>query len=153
MGADLGTSDWKRIDQELIDDFARITGDRQWIHVDPGRAGAGPFGRPVAHGFLVVALIPAMIDEVITVDGVDHVLNKGVDGIRLGAAVGVGACLRAQIELRSARARPRGYWESVFGVQLETRDGATPTVVLRTSVTYLYGAGDRQPVRKTLPAR
>ncbi|MFY1634200.1 MaoC family dehydratase [Solwaraspora sp. WMMB335] len=153
VGTELGTSSWKRIDQETVDDFARITGDRQWIHVDPCRAATGPFGRPVAHGFLVVSLIPAMLAEVIMVDGVDHILNKGVDGIRLGAAVGVGARLRARIELRSARARPRGYWESVFGVQMETEVDATMTVVLRAGVTYLYRADDNQSVRRKLPSR
>lgn len=95
----LGHSAWRPVDQALIAGFAELTGDRQWIHVDPDRAAAGPFGAPVAHGFLVLSLIPAMLGEVLRVGGVRSVVNYGLDRLRFPAPVPAGASVRAAAQL------------------------------------------------------
>ena len=70
VGQSLGTSDWVQIDQERIDRFAEATGDHQWIHVDPERAKSGPFGGPIAHGYLTLSLIPMLGAGILRVTGV-----------------------------------------------------------------------------------
>ena len=98
-GQALGHSAWRRVDQPLVHAFADVTGDHQWIHTDPGRAATGPFGTPVAHGFLIASLLPAMLDEVLRVDGSALVLNKGVERLRFTSPVPVGSRVRARVEL------------------------------------------------------
>lgn len=61
VGEVVGTSDWVSIDQQRINTFAEATGDHQWIHVDPERAATGPFGKPIAHGFLTLSLLPTFM--------------------------------------------------------------------------------------------
>lgn len=135
-GQELGTSRWHRIDQDTVDRFAALTNDHQWIHVDPVRAASGPFGTPVAHGFLVLALIPAMVNEAVTVSGVRYTLNKGLDRVRLNTPVRVGDQVRARVTVASARPRPRDHQECVFAVRVEGADPQTP--VLRVKLTYLF---------------
>ncbi|MFY1701807.1 MaoC family dehydratase [Micromonospora sp. WMMA1923] len=151
VGTELGVSRWRTVDQDAVDRFAALTGDRQWLHVDPERAATGPFGRPVAHGFLVISLVPAMLDEVIEVAGVDHTLNKGVDRIRIVAPVPVGSRVRARFDLPSARVRPRGYVEAVFEASVQVEGVADP--VLRVAVTYLYRVAEAAGPAKPLPLR
>ncbi|MGH4024411.1 MAG: MaoC family dehydratase, partial [Pseudonocardiaceae bacterium] len=74
-GERLGTSDWLVVDQDLIDTFAVATDDQQWIHVDPERAAAGPFGTTIAHGFLTLSLLPRLVRQVYRVDGVTMAVN------------------------------------------------------------------------------
>ena len=95
----LGRSSWRPVDQETIRAFAELTGDRQWIHVDPVRAAAGPFGAPVAHGFLVLSLIPMMLAEVLRVTGVRSVVNYGLDRVRFPVPVTAGDSIRADAHL------------------------------------------------------
>ena len=102
VGATLGTSTAHIIGQERIDQFAAATGDRQWIHVDVERAKTGPFGSTVAHGYLTLALVPVILDEVFQVDGAVMILNYGLNRVRFPAAVPVGSELRGTVEVRSA---------------------------------------------------
>ena len=93
-GEELGTSDWLTVTQEQINTFADATGDHQWIHVDPERAAAGPFGRTIAHGYLTVALIPMLVDEIYRVEGLRMGINYGSDKVRLPSPVPVGSRVR-----------------------------------------------------------
>lgn len=138
-GRAAGISGWRRVGSAEVAAFADATGDHQWIHLDPVRAARGPFGAPVAHGFLLLALVPALIDEVVRVTGVHHVLNKGVAAARFLVPVLVGDRVRGHVSVQEARERPRDLWEATFTVALESE--ARAATALRTTITYLYQAG------------
>src|SRR3954462_6935090 len=90
VGQTLGTSSWRSITQADVDTFASLTGDDQWIHVDPERARAGPFGATIAHGYFTLSLSPEFLDEVLTVKDAAVVLNYGSNRVRFPAPVPVG---------------------------------------------------------------
>ena len=94
VGKHLGYSDWLVIDQDRVNLFADATGDHQWIHVDPERAKAGPFGGPIAHGYLTLSLVPVLLDEVLTVEGITFGVNYGCNKVRFPSPVPVGSALR-----------------------------------------------------------
>jgi acyl dehydratase len=98
-GSVLGTSEWLGIDQARIDQFAVVTGDDQWIHVDPVRAAAGPFGATVAHGHLTLSLLPVMVRTAFTVHDVRMTINYGFNRVRFPAPVPVGSRLRGHFKL------------------------------------------------------
>ncbi len=102
VGEQLGISGWLTIEQERIDAFADATGDHQWIHTDPQRAADGPFGTTIAHGYLTLSLLPALIAEVYTLEDVGARLNYGLGKVRFPAPVPVGARVRAAVELAEA---------------------------------------------------
>ncbi len=106
-GRHLGHSDWHEITQEQVNGFADVTGDHQWIHVDVARAAAGPFGGPIAHGYLTLSLLPMLTGEILEVRDVPLVVNAGLDRLRFRTPVRVGAKVRAGAELLSARDAPR----------------------------------------------
>jgi acyl dehydratase len=93
-GADLGESSWIEITQERVNTFADATDDHQWIHVDVERAAAGPFGGPIAHGFLTLSLIIPMFSELLQVDGAAMGINYGLNRVRFPAPVRVGSRIR-----------------------------------------------------------
>lgn len=99
VGHHLGYSEWKVITQEQVNLFADATGDHQWIHVDLERAKSGPFGGPIAHGYLTLSLTPAMLAEVMAVSGISMGINYGIDKLRFPSPVPVGSKLRAGVEL------------------------------------------------------
>jgi acyl dehydratase len=101
IGATLGTSDWIDIDQTRIDQFAAVTGDDQWIHVDPVRAAAGPFHTTVAHGHLTLSLLPVMVRTAFKVGDVRMTVNYGLNRVRFPAPVPVGSRLRGHFKLMS----------------------------------------------------
>jgi acyl dehydratase len=106
VDAELGVSGWLTVDQRRINDFAEVTGDRQWIHVDADRATAeSPYGAPIAHGFLTLSLIPALSKDNFRVDGARLVINYGLNKVRFLAAVPVGSRIRVRSELIDAAAR------------------------------------------------
>jgi acyl dehydratase len=101
---DLGVSDWQEVDQARIDRFAEVTGDHQWIHVDPERARReGPFGGTIAHGALTLSLCMTFLTEVVQVDGVTFVVNGGFDRVRFQTPVRAGARLRGSVRLVQSR--------------------------------------------------
>ncbi|MCC6338727.1 MAG: MaoC family dehydratase [Acidimicrobiia bacterium] len=102
VGSHLGHSGWLEITQERIDTFAEATGDHQWIHVDPARAAAGPFGRTIAHGYLVLALTNRFLPELFSVPGASMGLNYGVNKVRFPAPVPCGSRVRMASEVISA---------------------------------------------------
>ncbi len=99
VGKELGTSDWLGIEQERIDRFAQATGDHQWIHTDPERASAGPFGTTIAHGFLTLSLLPAMFATGFAIGDVRMGVNYGLNRVRFMAPVRVGSRVRGHFKL------------------------------------------------------
>ncbi len=93
-GEHLGYSDWLEITQERVNEFAEATGDHQWIHVDPERAKAGPFGEPIAHGYLTISLAPILLHQVMRVEGIQMGVNYGINKLRFPSPVPVGSKLR-----------------------------------------------------------
>ena len=98
-GQEVGTSSWRTVKQSDIDTFAKLTGDEQWIHVDPERAKAGPFGATVQHGFLTLGLATGLLWEVCTVDGFGVVLNYGLNKVRFPAPLPVESRIRMNVQL------------------------------------------------------
>ena len=127
-GQDVGTSDWVAVDQARIDEFARATGDAQWIHVDPVRAAAGPFGTTVAHGFLTLSLLPELAANAFRIVDVRMGLNYGLDRVRFPAPVPVGSRLRAACVLRRFEAIDGGA-QLTLVVSVEREGGAKPVCV------------------------
>ena len=95
VGTHLGYSEYRTLTQEQVNLFADATGDHQWIHVDPERAKTGPFGGPIAHGFLTLSLIPVLLGGVMKVDGVAMGVNYGTNKVRFTSPVPVGSEIRA----------------------------------------------------------
>ena len=99
VGQHLGDSEWISVDQQRINLFAQATGDQQWIHVDPVRAAAGPFGGPIAHGFLTLSLLPEMFASAFEVKDARMGVNYGLNKVRFPAPVPVGSRLRGKFVL------------------------------------------------------
>src|SRR5450432_687535 len=97
-GSVIGQSDWFPVDQARIDQFAAITGDEQWIHVDPARAAAGPYGATVAHGHLTLSLVPVMVRSAFKIGDVRMTVNYGLNRVRFPAPVPEGSRLRGHFK-------------------------------------------------------
>ena len=108
VGREFGTSDWLTVEQSRIDLFAQATGDHQWIHVDPQRAAAGPFGATVAHGFLPLSLLPPLFEGAFEIADVKMGINYGLNRVRFPAPVRVGSRLRGRFVLLSYEPLPGG---------------------------------------------
>src|SRR5437764_7670410 len=125
---DLGTSPWHEITQEQVNRFADATGDHQWIHVDPERAKDGPFGGPVAHGYLTLAMLPMMLSEVVSVSDAVMGVNYGTEKIRFTAPVPVESRVRLHAKLAGAERRgPSVVWR--VGVEVEIEGKEKPALV------------------------
>ncbi|MRH92404.1 dehydratase [Nocardia sp. SYP-A9097] len=131
----LGASDWIEIIQPQVDLFAEATGDHQWIHTDPRRAAAGPFGGTIAHGYLTLSLAPVVIAEVLEIRGLTAALNYGLNKVRFPAPVPVGSKVRAMVTLVAAQQKPSGV-EAVFGLTYEIDGGTRPACVADVVVLY-----------------
>jgi len=120
-GKEVGVSNWIVVDQERIDRFADATDDHQWIHVDPERAAKElPEGRTVAHGYLTISLIPALIEEIVQVDGLERIINFGINKARFRSMVPSGSQVRLRTTLKSARKRAGAlYAEMECSVEME----------------------------------
>jgi acyl dehydratase len=106
VGSELGVSEWLEIDQKRVNDFADVTGDHQWIHVDVERAKAeSPYGAPIAHGFLTLSMIPALSKDNFRVQNAQLVINYGLNKVRFLSAVPVGSRIRVRSELADAVAK------------------------------------------------
>lgn len=136
VDAPLGASDWVQIDQDRIDGFARVTGDDQWIHVDPERARTGPFGATIAHGYLTLSLANLFLPQIIEVRGFSMGVNVGVDNIRFLAPVPVGSRLRGSGVLLHAEEAKGGSVQAVVRITIEIEGEAKPACVLDTISRY-----------------
>jgi acyl dehydratase len=129
-GRDLGFSEYRTVTQEQVNTFADATDDHQWIHVDPVRAATGPFGAPIAHGFLTLSLAVAFWTELLEVDGVSTKVNYGLDKVRFPAPVPVGSRIRMSATVTEVTGIPGGYQLAVDQT-IEIEGGAKPAVVAR----------------------
>ena len=136
VGSQLGVSDWVSIDQHRIDQFAAVTGDDQWIHIDPVRAAAGMFGSPVAHGFLTLSLLPLFVRTSHKINGARMSVNYGLNRVRFPAPVPVNSRLRAHFKLLSFDPFEGGV-QLITEVSVE-REGEPKPVCVAESVGRLY---------------
>ncbi|HEB88606.1 MAG TPA: MaoC family dehydratase [Deltaproteobacteria bacterium] len=132
IGEDLGETDWLEIDQERIDLFADATGDHQWIHVDPEKAAKGPFGRPIAHGYLTASLANYFLPQLLDVQGTSMGVNYGCDKIRFPAPVPVGSRVRARGAITSAEETRDGGIQAKVTITIEIEGNDRPACVIET---------------------
>ena len=130
-GQDLGVSEWLEITQERVNTFADATDDHQWIHVDPEKAKAGPFGGPIAHGYLTLSLVIPLFGELLKVDGVKMGVNYGLEKVRFPHPVPVGSKIRLNAKVVSVEDVPGGT-QSTFDFTVEIDGVAKPACVART---------------------
>ena len=128
QGREIGRSDWIVVEQSHIDQFAQATGDEQWIHVDPARAAAGPFGATVAHGFLTLSLVSQLFSAAVAFDDVRLSLNYGLNRVRFPSPVPVGSRLRAVCVLDAFEPIDGGAQLTV-AITIEREGGAKPACV------------------------
>ncbi len=131
VGQDIGTSAWVTVDQARIDQFAQATGDHQWIHTDPVRAAAGPFGTTVAHGFLTLSLVPMLFDTGFAIADVKMGVNYGLNRVRFTAPVPAGGRVRGRFLLLGYEPLPGGAQLTVQ-VTIELEGSAKPACVAET---------------------
>jgi acyl dehydratase len=137
VGQDIAVSDWITVTQQQIDLFAQATGDHQWIHVDPERARQGPFGTPIAHGFLTLSLIPGFFESAIHVRDTRMGVNYGLNRVRFTAPVPVDSRLRAHMKLIACEAIEGDGWQMTWAVKVE-REGSDKPACLAESITRRY---------------
>jgi acyl dehydratase len=128
LGTELGPSGWIDVDQQRIDAFAAATDDSQWIHVDPERAAAGPFGTTVAHGFLTLSLCVPLLSEVLHVDGYRLSINYGLNRVRFPAPVPAGSRVRGRFRVASVE-EVEGGDQAVLEATVEREGGEKPVCV------------------------
>jgi acyl dehydratase len=131
VGQPIGSSSWLTIDQDRINRFAQATGDHQWIHVDPARAAAGPFGAPIAHGFLTLSLLPMFFEQGFAIGDVRMGINYGLNRVRFVHPVKVGSRLRAHFKLLAYEALEGGAQLTVEAT-LEIEGAPKPACVAET---------------------
>ena len=135
VGEELGVSDWMLIDQARIDAFADATDDHQWIHVDAERAARElPTGSTIAHGYLLTALFPALIESIVRFD-VERAINYGLNKVRFKQMVPAGSRVRLRSTLKSARVRA-GALQVILDNTLEIEGQAKPACVAETIALY-----------------
>ena len=139
-GETLGTSGWREVTQEDIDAFADVTGDHQWIHVDPERAKDTPFGGTIAHGYYTLSLAPALSEEIFAVEGVAFGVNYGLNKVRFPAPLPVGGKVRMT-------AKVAGVEDIQGGAQLTLEltfehEGSEKPVCVAESLARVYAGGD-----------
>jgi acyl dehydratase len=137
-GEDLGTSGWHEVTQRDVDAFADVTGDHQWIHVDPERARTSPFGGTIVHGYYTLSLEPALSDQIFELRGFAFVVNYGLNRVRFPAPLPVGSRVRL-------RARVAAFEEVAGGAQITTeltfeREGGDKPVCVAEALARVYPA-------------
>jgi len=143
-GTRLGTSTPRGITQSRIDQFAEATGDHQWIHVDPTRAAAGPFGGTIAHGYLTLSLGSALLWEVLQVTDADQVINYGLGKVRFPAPVPSGALIDMTVDLISVVEVTAGLALNMTW-SFQMPGSAKPACVAEATFRYLVGAQPARP--------
>lgn len=138
IGTEIGVSGWLEVTQERVTAFADATDDHQWIHVDPGKAAAGPFGGTIAHGFLTLSLTVTLSAQVeLDVGSPRMAINYGLEKVRFPAPVPVGSRIRARIGLVSA-ADVEGGIQVNRSVTIEVEGSEKPAMVAETVSRYYY---------------
>jgi acyl dehydratase len=137
VGSTVAVSDWLTVTQEHIQLFAEATGDHQWIHVDPVRAAQGPFGVPIAHGFLTLSLIPRFMESSLQVLDVRMGVNYGLNKVRFISPVPVNSRLRAHLHLLEVQAVDQGGVQQRWEVTVE-REGADKPACVAEALVHQY---------------
>ncbi len=136
LGKEMAVSDWLEVTQERIDRFAEATEDRQWIHVDPARAAAeSPGGSTIAHGFLTLSLVSALLRQAITVGRIRMAINYGVNRVRFVSPLPAGARIRGRFTL-AAVDEAGGGLQVTWSVTVEREHGDKPCCVAEWLVRY-----------------
>jgi acyl dehydratase len=139
VGSELGVSEWLEIDQQRVNDFADVTGDHQWIHVDVERAKKeSPYGAPIAHGFLTLSLIPALSKDNFRVQNATLAINYGLNKVRFLSAVPVGSRIRVRSELADAVAKDESTVDLTVRHTIEIDGVEKPAAVAEMIVRVLF---------------
>ncbi len=138
VGERIGPGEPFAVEQTRVDAFADATGDHQWIHVDPEKAAAGPFGGTVAHGYLTLSLLPALMTGLYRVEGLRMAINYGLNRVRFPAPLRVGSAVRAAVELTSIEPVTGGY--QLVATVTVTADGAAKPCCVAETVSRYYPA-------------
>ena len=133
VGVELGPTQWHVVDQTAIDGFADITGDHQWIHVDPAKAADSPFGSTIAHGLYSLSRTPAFFEELMAFDGFTHSLNYGYDRIRFIHPLPVDSRIRMRAEVTQVEETSPGQVNVVTKLTVEA-DGIDKPIVVANSI-------------------
>ena len=131
----MGYGEYLTVTQEAVNQFADATGDHQWIHIDPVRAAAGPFGGTIAHGYMTLSLIPALLNGVMQVAGVKMGVNYGSNKVRFTSPVLVGSQVRAGSTLVSVEEIPGGA-QVTMDVVIEIKDAPKPACFAQVVTRY-----------------
>ena len=137
LGQHLGFSEWLLIDQERVNTFADATGDHQWIHVDVERATNGPFGAPIAHGYLTMSLSNLFLPQIVDVRGFSAGVNYGVDKVRFPSPVKVGSRVRGGAEL-TAVTDVNGGLQTTMVITIEIERGTKPACVIESLSRWMF---------------
>lgn len=130
IGKELGSSDWLTIDQERINQFAKCTGDHQFIHVDPEKAKLTPFGSTIAHGFLSLSLVPMLMEKIMIMpQGLKMAVNYGLDSVRFIQPVKVNSKVRLVVTLVDANEKNPGQWLLKAKAVLEIEGSPKPAYI------------------------
>ena len=139
LGQEVAVTDWVTVTQQQIQLFADATGDQQWIHVDPERAAAGPFGAPIAHGFLTLSLLPRFFESALAFKGARMGVNYGLNRVRFPAPVPVGSRVRARVGVQAVEPVGPDSVQITWLVTVE-REGGDKPVCVAESLSRSYGA-------------
>ena len=137
VGQDVAVSDWTTVTQEQVNLFAQATGDCQWIHVDVEKAAAGPFGAPIAHGFLTLSLLPKFFESALFIGQTRMGVNYGLNKVRFIAPVPVGSRLRAHMKLLQCTPIDADGMQMTWEVTVE-REGSVKPVCIAESISRRY---------------
>jgi acyl dehydratase len=137
VGQEVAVSDWITVTQEQVNLFAQATGDHQWIHVDVERAKAGPFGAPIAHGFLTLSLLPLFFQSALTINGSKMGVNYGLNKVRFTSPVPVGSRLRGRMKLLACVPVADSGVQMTWEVKVE-REGTDKPVCIAESLVLRY---------------
>jgi acyl dehydratase len=138
VGAHLGYSGWRQITQEQVNLFADATDDHQWIHTDPERAAAGPFGATIAHGLLTLSLVPHLVSQIYSVEGVRMAVNYGSDRVRFVTPVRSGSRIRGSSVLLSADRVGDDAVQMKVATTIEIEGEARPAAVVEHLGRYYF---------------
>ena len=136
VGQEIAVSEWTAITQAQVQQFADATGDQQWIHVDVARAQAGPFGGPIAHGFLTLSLLPRLFDSSFAITESRMAVNYGLNKVRFISPVPVGSRLRARLKLLACEPLAEPGVQITLGATLELEGQAKPACVAESLVRH-----------------
>ena len=134
VGQEVGVSDWRTVVQDDITTFAKLTGDEQWIHVDPERAASGPFGATIQHGFLTLGLATGLLWSVCVVEGFGMILNYGLNKVRFPSMLATGSRFRMHVEIAEVKHLEGGaevVWRLTYEVEGKSKPCCVADLVFR----------------------